>query len=185
MRYLEDCVEKLKKHAPQAGAQLPEPTLPSPSGGEPYDPDRAFVFSAGNQSPDVEMTSSSQEVSPTTTPNARCFQRSSLSPALLPEQAGSHTYSSSSSASASQRHQSFSTSATTSPTFGPQPHSYPQSAHSASDSVLTSPALPPQRDLDREATAALLMLNQTDRRGAGPNAPSVMRGMSVRDLLSS
>jgi hypothetical protein len=52
-------------------------------------------------------------------------------------------------------------------------------------SALTSPALMPlresgERDLDQEATAALLMLN-TDRRGI----PGSGRGMSVRDLLSS
>lgn len=45
----------------------------------------------------------------------------------------------------------------------------------------TSPAMPPQgtsRDIDHEATEALLLLN-TDRRG------SRGRGMSVKDLLTS
>lgn len=174
VRYLEDCVEKLKEHAPQAGA----PRLPSPAGGEPYNPNRNFVFSGGGLSPDVEMTSSSVEASPAITPNASRFQPPSMSPALLPEQA-MYNHDSSSSVS---RHQSFSTSATTSPAFGPQAYSYPQSAHSASGSALTSPALPPLRDIDQEATAALLMLNQTDRRAPGASAA---RGMSVRDLLSA
>lgn len=58
-------------------------------------------------------------------------------------------------------------------------------------STLTSPALGPlrERDLDQEATAALLMLN-SDRRGTvgtgadrGSNGSG--RGMSVRDLLSA
>lgn len=49
-------------------------------------------------------------------------------------------------------------------------------------SALTSPALQPQRDrdLDQEATAALMMLN-CDRRGMVDGG----RGMSVKDLLSS
>jgi hypothetical protein len=47
---------------------------------------------------------------------------------------------------------------------------------------LTSPALAPQRDLDQEATAALLMLN-TDRRASKQGTAA--RGMSVRDLLSA
>lgn len=50
-------------------------------------------------------------------------------------------------------------------------------------SALTSPALLPQRDLDQEATAALLMLN-TDRRGTHSSI-SGRGGMSVKDLLSS
>jgi hypothetical protein len=49
---------------------------------------------------------------------------------------------------------------------------------------LTSPALLPQRDrdMDQEATAALLMLN-TDRRGTHGGIGG--RGMSVKDLLST
>jgi hypothetical protein len=50
---------------------------------------------------------------------------------------------------------------------------------------LTSPALLPQRDrdMDQEATAALLMLN-TDRRGTHGNIGG-RGGMSVKDLLST
>ena len=112
----------------------------------------------------------------------------------------------------------FTTSAQTSPAFGPQQHPLPplpasataspflygqsssaaatpllgaragadnmhggtlSAAPSISGSALTSPALAPQRDMDQEATAALLMLN-SDRRG---NAGG--RGMSVQDLLST
>ncbi|KAK1757452.1 transcriptional regulator form adherence 6 [Echria macrotheca] len=180
VRYLEDCIAKLKEHAPQAAARLADPSLPSP--GEPYKPDRTFAFAAEPaHSPDVEMTSpSSHEPSPTLTPNGnqRFQNQPSVSPALLAQDARHHRDSYSSAASTDYRHASFSTSATTSPAFGPQTHGYAQSVHSAAGSTLTSPALPPQRDLDQEATAALLMLNQTDRRGS-------VRGMSVRDLLST
>lgn len=78
-----------------------------------------------------------------------------------------------------QRQYSYSSlsTANVSPNFEPQSHrSY------TSLSALTSPALLPQarnsRDLDHEATEALLLLN-TDRRSKGA------RGMSVRDLLSA
>jgi hypothetical protein len=43
---------------------------------------------------------------------------------------------------------------------------------------LTSPALNPQSELDQEAMAALLMLNNDRRDSKG-------RGLSVRDLLST
>ncbi|KAK5658699.1 hypothetical protein OQA88_1508 [Cercophora sp. LCS_1] len=165
VRYLEDCITKLKERAPQSH-------LPSPLGGEAYKPDRNFAFVADAHSPDVEMTSSSQDASPVMTPNASRYQHPSISPALVPQDARNHR-DSYSSASSDYRHHSFSTSATTSPAFGPQTHGgYTQSAHSTAGSALTSPALPPQRDADQEATAALLMLNQTDRRG------STARGMS-------
>ncbi|EFX01613.1 hlh transcription factor [Grosmannia clavigera kw1407] len=93
------------------------------------------------------------------------------------------------------RHYSCSASTQASPAFGPQP-SYLYSATTASVAglTLTSPALLPQRDLDQEATAALLMLN-SDRRGSvvsnGNNASSrasvsdVSRNSTVLDDLSS
>lgn len=102
-----------------------------------------------------------------------------------------------------RRHYSYGSSATASPAAGPQAGGYsssyaPSDRHhsaSGSGSALTSPALGPldQRDLDQEATAALLMLN-VDRRGtvastsAGTNAGGgggTARGISVRDLLSA
>jgi hypothetical protein len=136
------------------------------------------------------MTSSSSATSPSFTPIAGRSQQPSVSPALGPQQHDSLSrHNSYSSVSSDYRLHGFTTSATTSPFFGPkggygdaqqQQH---HAAHSAYGSALTSPALPPQRDLDQEATAALLMLNQMDRRtSTGTGAP---RGMSVRDLLSS
>lgn len=79
-----------------------------------------------------------------------------------------------------QRHYSYSGQA--SPAFGPQGGYVPSNAGSA----LTSPALNPQSDLDQEATAALLMLNN-DRRGYGNGDPSRpgRRAVSVKDLLQS
>ena len=77
-----------------------------------------------------------------------------------------------------QRHYSFSSqSAATSPGFGPH-HAHAFSSRSA----LSSPHLRPQardsREVDHEATEALLLLN-TDRRS------KCARGMSVKDLLSA
>jgi hypothetical protein len=132
---------------------------------------------------------SSQATSPTTTPHLHSQPRSarpSVSPAILPQD----RHSSYSSASTDQRHYSFS--AGTSPAFGPQL----EVSRGGYGSALTSPALIPQRgsigerDLDQEATAALLMLN-TDRRGIGSGVNIASsggvggRGMSVKDLLSS
>lgn len=108
----------------------------------------------------------------------------------------------------------YTTSASTSPYFGSSalgsaealanallpPHHHPLPAFG---SALTSPALAPRTDAgDQEATAALLMLNQTDRRTtarsrnntsagmaaatAGPQPPPPPpRGISVKDLLST
>lgn len=113
------------------------------------------------------------------------------------------SYSSACTAVDNHRHYSFGTT-TASPAFGPQQAPtgagwYAHSTHSASGSTLTSPALGPlgDRDLDQEATAALLMLN-SDRRGTistlagdsnrngGTKATrEKSRGMSVKDLLSA
>ena len=128
-------------------------------------------------SADVEMTDSESR-SPTFTDMT---QQPSASPALHGQDARprQHSYSS---LSTDQRHYSFSTSANTSPAFGPRQHGlgYVPSNASVSGSTLTSPALGPQNDLDQEATTALLMLN-TDRRGLNKDG----RGLSVRDLLST
>lgn len=113
------------------------------------------------------------------------------------------SYSSASTAVDNHRHYSFGTT-TTSPAFGPQQAPtgagwYAHSTHSASGSTSTSPALGPlgDRDMDQEATAALLMLN-SDRRGIISNLAGDSdriggtkatrekpRGMSVKDLLSA
>lgn len=94
------------------------------------------------------------------------------------------------------RHYSFSTS---SPSWGAGYILAPLPS-TPGGSTLTSPALGPlreERDLDHEATAALLMLN-SDRRGttvvrdggasssgSGSSSAGAGRGMSVRDLLSA
>ena len=195
VRYLEDCVTKLKA---QCGSEpmldpeprLPQSGLPSPSMADTYNHGHNYAGGAMADpcSPDVEMTSSSSAPSPSFTPIAGRSQAPSISPALRPQDPGRHN--SYSSVSSDYRLHGgggggggYSTSTTTSPFFGPQGHTA-ASSHSAFGSALTSPALPPQRDLDQEATTALLMLNQMDRRTSSSTA-TAPRGMSVRDLLSS
>ncbi|KAL7786242.1 hypothetical protein V8C37DRAFT_298301 [Trichoderma ceciliae] len=179
VRYLEDCVAKLKAQQEQAQQNRPE------ASHSPLPPIREF-HPTFHEDPcaDVEMTDS-EDASPVFAP-----QRPSLSPALH-AQDSRHRQHSYSSASTDQRHYSYSGSTTTSPAFGPQHFAsninsnniaaYTHSSTSASGSTLTSPALLPQSDLDQEATAALLMLN-SDRRGTANNNG---RALSVRDLLSS
>ncbi|KAK1837253.1 transcriptional regulator form adherence 6 [Podospora conica] len=157
VRYLEDCVTKLKEENARSTVSDPPP------------PFRASAADA--HSSDVDMTDSSQGPSPVLTPNPITFQQPIVSPALLPGSYRDHRGSLSSAPGGS--------SATTSPALDPQGYGYAHSLASIAGSALTSPALPPQRDLDQEATAALLMLNQMDRR------LSAVRGMSVKDLLSS
>ena len=76
---------------------------------------------------------------------------------------------------------SYASSASTlpSPAFGPQKHHSHGSQSHFSLSASTSPTIMPSPEQDQEATAALLMLNK-DRRN-----PKGVRGMSVKDLLSS
>ena len=66
-----------------------------------------------------------------------------------------------------------------SPAFGPRGHHNQGSQSRFSLSASTSPTIMPSPEQDQEATAALLMLNK-DRRN-----PKGIRGMSVKDLLSS
>ncbi|KAK4143227.1 uncharacterized protein C8A04DRAFT_37589 [Dichotomopilus funicola] len=190
VRYLEDCVSKLKAQCGSEAQLDPQPRpaihsgLPSPTLGDTYNQGYGANPDAG--SPDVEMTSSSSAPSPSFTPIASRSQQPSVSPALRPQDPGRHN--SYSSISSDYRLHGYTTSTTTSPFFGPQAGSggYPdvsQRAHSAYGSALTSPALPPLRDLDQEATTALLMLNQMDRRTSS-STTTAPRGMSVRDLLS-
>ncbi|KAL8929788.1 MAG: hypothetical protein Q9208_000932 [Pyrenodesmia sp. 3 TL-2023] len=71
-----------------------------------------------------------------------------------------------------------------SPAFGPlNPATY-RSFPQSTPSVSTSPTLMPSKEADKEATAALLMLNK-DRRNTTSSSSSSGRGMSVKDLLSS
>ncbi|KZZ95960.1 extensin [Moelleriella libera RCEF 2490] len=166
--YLEDCVAKLKaqqRDNRQSGMAHVD-SLPSIRDFHP-------TFQA-DPSGDVEM-SDSDTVSPVFTGQA---DHSSTSPGHKP---AAETQNLLQPSSSDQRHYSFSTSAGTSPAFRPQRHgAYAQS--SAAGSTLPSPALNPHSDLDQEATAALLMLNN-DRRA--PDPASNARGLSVRDLLST
>lgn len=187
VRYLEECVAKLKAQRDASEARSPtESGLQTPSGRDPWGPMPQFV--PRYQDPDdVEMTGS-EAPSPTFPAQHSRSQQPSVSPALLPQDSR-HRHDSYSSVSTDQRHYSYSTSTTTSPAFGPQAYPYGHGIGSASHSTLTSPALAPQRDLDQEATAALLMLN-SDRRGtvgeaSGSTSRGAGRGMSVRDLLST
>lgn len=144
---------------------------PSPT-NEPFRHESHFQAYTGALSPDIEMTGSEATPSPTFTASNGRSQQQSISPALLPQDSQSR-HDSHSSGSTDPRHYSYSASASTSPAFGPR------AGYQPAGSALTSPALAPQRDVDQEATAALLMLNQSDRRGTAG------RGMSVRDLLTS
>ncbi|KAK1638310.1 hypothetical protein BDP81DRAFT_516147 [Colletotrichum phormii] len=219
VRYLEDCVSKLKAQRDTSEARSPtESGLQTPSGGsraEPWGQIPQFVPRYQEDPDDVEMTDS-EAPSPTFPPMQQQQQQQqqysqqqqlphsrshqpSVSPALLPQDSR-HRHDSYSSVSTDHpRHNSYSysTSTTTSPAFGPQTYAGGGGGY-GSLSTLTSPALAPQRDrdLDHEATAALLMLN-SDRRGTvgeasgGAAGASVNptrgagRGMSVRDLLST
>ncbi|KAF6839926.1 helix-loop-helix dna-binding domain-containing protein [Colletotrichum plurivorum] len=195
VRYLEDCVAKLKAQRDASEALSPtESGLQTPSGREPWGPIPQFVPKYQQEPDDVEMTGS--EAPSPTFPAPQQYSRSqqpsvSPSPALLAQDSRHRHDSYSSVSTEHQRHYSYSaSSATTSPAFGPQSYPYGHGGvPSASLSTLTSPALAPQRDLDQEATAALLMLNN-DRRGTvssesvGPSR-GAGRGMSVRDLLST
>ncbi|KHN95274.1 extensin [Metarhizium album ARSEF 1941] len=171
VRYLEECVAKLKaQHGQKGREEAARGSLPSIRDFHP-------TFRR-DPSGDVDM-SDSDTASPLFAGQTDAT-RLSISPGLQPDDARrrQHSYSS---VSTDQRHYCFSTSAVASPAFGPQRHRlYSQS--SAPGSTLTSPALKPQSDLDQEASAALLMLNN-DRRGTDP-APN-SRGLSVRDLLST
>ncbi len=117
--------------------------------------------------------------SPTFTANPSRSNQASVSPALL-AQDSRRRQDSYSSTSTDKRHYSYSASAGTSPAFGPQTYGFSHGTASTAGSTLTSPPLLPQRDLDQEATAALLMLN-SDRRSTHGSG----RGMSVRDLLTT
>lgn len=193
---------KLKAQCGSEARPDPEPRttpsgLPSPSLGDTYNHHHNFSAAPSACSPDVEMTTSSSSApSPSFTPipSRAHHHQPSISPALPPldpqQQSRHNSYSSATSDyRLSSNNSGYATSsATTSPYFS----GYPDAAgrHSFSGyvgSALTSPALPPQRDLDQEATAALLMLNQVDRRrgsGGGSGGTGPVRGMSVRDLLS-
>lgn len=181
VRYLEDCVAKLKaentrNNAPPTNKQF---ALPPPATRSSYNTLRDYQSHSQNEQEDVEMGGSDQ-ASPTYSTPMPSSNRPSASPTLLPQNSRNRQ-DSYSSASTEHRHYSFSASSTTSPALGPTSYDYARSAVSVG-SALTSPALLPQRDMDQEATAALLMLN-ADRRGTQGSASG--RSMSVKDLLST
>ncbi|KAE8452356.1 hypothetical protein EG329_001056 [Mollisiaceae sp. DMI_Dod_QoI] len=181
VRYLEDCVAKLKAENNRSNAT---PTteqqfsLPPPANRGTYGTTPRQYHSYDEQE-DVEM-GGSEQASPTYSTPVPHSNRPSESPALLPQDSRNRQ-DSYSSVSTDQRHYSFSASSTTSPALGPAAYEYARSAASVG-SALTSPALLPQRDMDQEATAALLMLN-SDRRGTQGSISG--RGMSVKDLLTT
>ncbi|KAL7628047.1 hypothetical protein AAE478_002243 [Parahypoxylon ruwenzoriense] len=181
VRYLEECISKLKsQHDDQATAPDPAQFRLAPSNDQDaYDMDEKEDDDEEGQE-DVEMTGS-EAASPAFAQTPTRSNQSSISPALVAQDARGRQQSYSS-ASTEYRHYSYSGPSTTSPAFGPQTYPQHMGPSPASHSALTSPALRPQQEIDQEASAALLMLN-VDRRGTCNTGPG--RGMSVRDLLSS
>ncbi|KAI1482367.1 hypothetical protein F4774DRAFT_309935 [Daldinia eschscholtzii] len=180
VRYLEDCITKLKEQRDdQSTTPAPAQFKLTPSNDvDAYDMDEEKDNEECQE--DVEMMGS-EAPSPVYVQTPARSNQSSISPALVAQDAPSrhHSYSS---VSTEYHHYSYSGPSNTSPAFGPQ--GYPQhvGTTSTSHSTLTSPALRPQQEIDQEASAALLMLN-VDRRGTASSGSG--RGMSVRDLLSS
>ncbi|KAL2122716.1 hypothetical protein VTJ04DRAFT_3171 [Mycothermus thermophilus] len=241
IKYLEDCVEKLKAQC--AAGAVAEKVDTDVSG-------HATTTSAMSTHSPTDMPMDAPEgvtfglPSPAFLPafTDQTQAPSASSPAILPNDTSSRHYSFSS-AAGTEYHSAptpttgaaaaaaaaagggggggggemntyYTTSASTSPYFGSSalgsaealanallpPHHHPLPAFG---SALTSPALAPRTDAgDQEATAALLMLNQTDRRTtarsrnntsagmaaatAGPQPPPPPpRGISVKDLLST
>lgn len=155
VRYLEDCITKLKAQHGQDSLAATTQTEFRPA---QRDDDEADVDEDGPE--DIEMTDS-ETPSPTFTPvvgptPSTRSTHSSLSP--VPQRHHS--------SASSAEYQLYNPSAALS--AGTSPHS-----------ALTSPALRPQLEIDHEVSAALLML------GSGRANPGPARGMSVRDLLSS
>ncbi|KAF5674036.1 sterol regulatory element-binding 2 [Fusarium heterosporum] len=182
IRYLEDCVSKLKAQQEEDNGQT-ESERQTPTGRDRLPSIREFhpTFQGDPaDDDDVEMEDSDVTSPAMTAMQDHHARHPSVSPALGPQDSR-HRAQSYSSATTESRRYSYSVSAGTSPAFGPQiygaPH-YARSDASAPGSALTSPALNPQSELDQEAMAALLMLNNDRRDSKG-------RGLSVRDLLST
>ncbi|PHH87110.1 hypothetical protein CDD83_9297 [Cordyceps sp. RAO-2017] len=170
IRYLEDCVVKLKAQhdADQGREDASHNPLPPIRDFHPtlYE-DPALV--------EAEMTDS-DTASPVLVGvfDSRQQRQPSVSPALRADDADLRRDSHPLMATDRVRY-GYSNSAGPSPALGCRLARY-----GGSDSALTSPALNPHGDLDHEATAALLMLNR-DRRDADARG----RCLSVRDLLST
>lgn len=208
VRYLQDCIDKLQSRDPQTSTE--KDSIATSFRPQPYDPEEQYqphqqtYDDEEEHSPDVEMTNSDIAPSPTliTRPSSSTIlshhhqpasHQASPSPALTAQDSAVRRHDSFASISTAvehHRHYSYS-STTTSPAIGPG-WSAGGYVPSNPGSTLTSPALGPlrERDLDQEATAALLMLN-SDRRGTvgnmagGGGSGASGRGMSVRDLLSA
>ena len=137
---------------------------------------------------EIDMTDSdAAAVSPTFTATPDHMEmrsrHPSTSPALHSQDARCRQPSYPSVSTEYRHHHGYTTSATTSPAFGPQMRGGYVPAGTLS--ALVSPALNPQSDLDHEATAALLMLNNDRRSYATSSISSSRRAVSVRDLLTS
>ncbi|KAI9664436.1 MAG: hypothetical protein M1829_005829 [Trizodia sp. TS-e1964] len=158
LRYLEQCVTDLKKNA--AGPTMP--LASRPSAAECYHASLSPEISSDNEDQDMDDAEESPSPILTAIPQQQPFP-SFNSPSIEPHQQFSYP----------------STSNSISPPLDPTGRNLSFSSYSS----LTSPALLPQlygsRELDQEATEALLLLN-TDRRNASHG-----RGISVKDLLSS
>ncbi|KAI1425479.1 hypothetical protein F5Y12DRAFT_368152 [Xylaria sp. FL1777] len=176
VRYLEDCITKVKAQHGQDSAAATTPTEFRPVQRDEegdWNTKPAIDVDVDDDGPeDIEMTDSETPspaftpvVGPTTT-STRSSQ-SSISP--VPQRHPSTT---------SAEYQLYNPGTVS--TAGTSPHQYPYPAGSTSHSALTSPALRPQLEIDHEVSAALLMLGS-----GGRTNPSSARGMSVRDLLSS
>ncbi|KAL0474273.1 hypothetical protein QR685DRAFT_3800 [Neurospora intermedia] len=222
IRYLEDCVAKLQARHQSSPSEEESgiKSLPTPSGHEPFHPEAVFSFAARQEvrlDGDVDMSDSSGDDSPASSPPLAAITSShqpSASPGIPPQQPLRDRHDSISLALTStdyQRHYSFSgSSVMASPAgfgsegqhlYGGNSNMHDTRAASISGLTLTSPYLVARNDLDHEATAALLMLNQQtqpDRRMSTTNIDRPAeaaatasgtvrtgRGMSVRDLLSA
>ncbi|TLD28804.1 hypothetical protein PspLS_04148 [Pyricularia sp. CBS 133598] len=205
--------EEDEHHHTPTGARTPHETVPAVPGSTYSSPD--VEMAGGPEAVlSPTLTIQQSHAQHYRHHNARPIHSASISPALMAQDSPRRDsiYSSTSTVAAAAlitagshghggRHYSFAsatsaTSATPSPAFGPQ--SYPTSGYystSRPGSTLTSPALGPMRD-EQEASAAVLLMLNSDRRGSttastgsspgsqGP-PPAGVRGMSVRDLLSS
>ncbi|KAL6718036.1 hypothetical protein ACLMJK_004121 [Lecanora helva] len=174
LRYLEKCIADLKVANNSLSTPLIQPQAPPPRldttrlGDDESDEDE-------EDDEDVTMggTPANGITSPTFPPaqthngSYRSPESINPSPALEPQsQPQTSSYRSSGSSLPS-------------PAFGPRGHHSQSSQSHCSLSASTSPTIMPSPEQDQEATAALLMLNK-DRRN-----PKGVRGMSVKDLLSS
>ncbi|KAG5922444.1 hypothetical protein E4U61_005183 [Claviceps capensis] len=182
VQYLQDCVSKLSSQAAVERTSLPSIDEFSTS----------FFVQQRNGLGEVDI-SDSDSVSPrflaqsdythrlSTSTSTTASSFSSVSPSIHAEDArrGPHGY---------QHHDNYTVSSSNPserflppPALGPHGHgTYAQGGLQGSGP--TSFAICAQSDVDSEATAALLMLNN-DRRG--PNPSSGARRVSVRDLLSN